>query len=679
MAGRHQRAEEDPWFAGGRGGARGGRGGGRGVGHHGSTSNDDSYSKGRGRGTGSGSNTNAKIDDSGLGTRAASWKKQNQQVTAWSAPMANQGDDGQRLQAHSSAGEGHQQGMGRGKTSIEQAWKERGMASSSGDSQAQKPNEVRPESASVGNDLSRSDAPSNSETQLTPPNQFAQADLVYNRNQGVDRLLDGTWMNFGSVPPSYTDKYSGTLMVSQQVPLTLQNQLKAFASRSMNGVNVATCTFGVTAELLSQKSLEAAPVLPVQKFAEWIADRERQRSKGHGCVLGMGDQDLQLCHVKQDAVQDGDLLDHGFVLGVITAWCKHLPLILKPDHIMLLVLQAITRHVNDQPKELPSLLVTHSGKQRLEVACDDCSYDAMVPQFVRLLKEKVGEFATPAAKRSFTMEFSTSTDIDRLVADITLMDATKQFFEFWYAPMCGFPSITLMGTADDWRKLRKNVEDAINALTTFDFALTWLPALLPALDRFISASEGAPIDACFWNAMCKRCGITDVYSSAHSIGFNGWIHVFFPSLNGKSNPLCVPYSPSRDYAMAGLKDFFMEIKVDMLDDFGTGKTVPVEAMPSGLGEVPLVEHRVDGEVPVKLFGGFVGFTQDPVSKAVCPAVSWYLVRASTARRHEAIRCGAAPLVQQGSWWNWWNSRRRWPKSVHAVMVGCVTDHGCSAR
>jgi hypothetical protein len=349
-----------------------------------------------------------------------------------------------------------------------------------------------------------------------------------------------------------------------------------------------------------------------------------------------------LCEVNDDAanadvLEDPCQLDHGFVLAIVTAWCQHLPLVLKPDHIMLLILQAIARHVNERPEELRSQLVNHEGQMRVEVQTTDCAHEAMVPEMVEKFREKVGELATDGAKDCFSMNFSTSSHTDDTVAAITLMDATQSFFRFSYAPMCGFPSITLLGTVEDWRAMKRQAEEAIKQLTLPELASSWLPAISPVLERFVAAASGEPVDACFWNAMCKRCGITAVYGEAHSVGYNGWMHVFFPSIKGEANPLCMPYSSSHDYVTAGLKGFYKEVRVQSITETvrkGKGRfeevfseqcpTMPATGIPRGLGSAPLMEVRLGVEIPLELHGGFVGFTQDEVSKAVCPAVSWYL-------------------------------------------------------
>eukprot|EP00969_Alexandrium_andersonii_P155470 6874262-Alexandrium_andersonii.AAC.1 len=63
------------------------------------------------------------------------------------------------------------------------------------------------------------------------------------------------------------------------------------------------------------------------------------------------------------------------------------------------------------------------------------------------------------------------------------MDATKSFFSFACMTACGFPSVTLEGTADDWALLRANAEKLVSERGVPDFAAAWLPALLPLLDK----------------------------------------------------------------------------------------------------------------------------------------------------------------------------------------------------
>lgn len=76
----------------------------------------------------------------------------------------------------------------------------------------------------------------------------------------------------------------------------------------------------------------------------------------------------------------------------------------------------------------------------------------------------------------------------------------------------------MMGTKDDWIKLKENVA----ALSKFDLEF-WISKLLPVLDKFIEAASGK-IDKTFWDCCYK----------AHSGGsgvattVKGWVTLFYP-------------------------------------------------------------------------------------------------------------------------------------------------------
>ena len=86
---------------------------------------------------------------------------------------------------------------------------------------------------------------------------------------------------------------------------------------------------------------------------------------------------------------------------------------------------------------------------------------------------------------------------------------------------CGFPSITLTGTAADWERVKVKAE----RLRAYDLDW-WLDALLPALDEFVRAAHGTP-NLAFWRSLCNINTGTSfpVYEP-----LTGWVQVFFPYL-----------------------------------------------------------------------------------------------------------------------------------------------------
>ena len=81
--------------------------------------------------------------------------------------------------------------------------------------------------------------------------------------------------------------------------------------------------------------------------------------------------------------------------------------------------------------------------------------------------------------------FSQVTPTENIAIKMTIMDACKKFFSFKCGTDCGFPSITLEGSEQDWLNLRENAEKLILNRCKKDFAQWWSESLLPLLDKIL--------------------------------------------------------------------------------------------------------------------------------------------------------------------------------------------------
>ena len=78
-----------------------------------------------------------------------------------------------------------------------------------------------------------------------------------------------------------------------------------------------------------------------------------------------------------------------------------------------------------------------------------------------------------------------------------MMDAFKEYFEYYFSTLCGIPEITLEGTVDDWKKLQ------VKTLSLAQFDLQWwTDPLKEILDEFVKASSGN-VDGEFWKSIYK--------------------------------------------------------------------------------------------------------------------------------------------------------------------------------
>ncbi len=117
---------------------------------------------------------------------------------------------------------------------------------------------------------------------------------------------------------------------------------------------------------------------------------------------------------------------------------------------------------------------------------------------------------------------STSTVTTQAAMEIALLDVVQKYFDYTLMTLCGIPSITLLGTVDDW----KNLKSLVSYLGQFDFEW-YTDKLLPIMDEFIATAEGNPRKD-FWAEMVR--------THNHGSGcpkYFGWIKYLF-AYNGKT-------------------------------------------------------------------------------------------------------------------------------------------------
>lgn len=280
-----------------------------------------------------------------------------------------------------------------------------------------------------------------------------------------------------------------------------------------------------------------------------------------------------------------------FFNGMYQAYADHRPFVMSPDMIWLLISQGFARHINANPETMRPYFVDFSGKQSLIVKSDkqledpDLSWEKIFPGFTCQIKKHVGDSLVDL----LTCDFSTTTSLEKLASEITIMEAMKPYFEFivMYC-VCGIPQITLEGTPQDWEK----VLNKARGLKKYNLDW-WITELEPLLEEFAEASRGN-INKVFWRNMFK-------YHSEKEYGapniIDGWIVKFFPyDKDGKRNNL---------KQLKGNKSLPDEIvKVDLKYLEAGDKTVK--------------------EIPLELWAGFIGLTQNKDNFALRPQIGWMI-------------------------------------------------------
>jgi hypothetical protein len=213
-----------------------------------------------------------------------------------------------------------------------------------------------------------------------------------------------------------------------------------------------------------------------------------------------------------------------FVKAVHATFYDHHPLILSPDIIWVTIAQGLANHVDQNAEALRTQFVCHEGKKELVIerpsfvkGSSANDWPGVFPEFSAQIKEHTVEGTVDLIEN----DFSTTGPVEKIVSHITLMDVVQHYFSYSMCCGCGFPSITLSGTPEDWEKVKTKAAQ----LSKYDLDW-WLDGLLPVLDQFIEAARGRP-DVEFWRSLCMINTGTSfpVYSP-----LTGWVQVFFPYL-----------------------------------------------------------------------------------------------------------------------------------------------------
>ena len=195
------------------------------------------------------------------------------------------------------------------------------------------------------------------------------------------------------------------------------------------------------------------------------------------------------------------------------------------------------------------------------------------------------------------------------------MDAFQAYFEYEMRAGCGIPEITLRGTPDDWRDIRRRT-----ALLA-QFELTeWVECLLPVLDNIEETSRGH-IDRNFWNSFFRYDS-----SSGRGAAMTGWIQVLFPYL--------------KDLQTKGKLVVNEYLKTWEVDHIHAKKQCGVPfrqtefirgpyllEVPTGLSSAPVrVLDRHSGEThDMRFIAGMFGVSQDETTNALAPSFGWAIV------------------------------------------------------
>ena len=338
----------------------------------------------------------------------------------------------------------------------------------------------------------------------------------------------------------------------------------------------------------------------------------------------------------------GSVSLHPFLAAVTTAYHSHFPIIFSPDMIWLQILQGLASHVNANAEELRHHFVAHEGKKLIEIKRDEFrrgnpnnDWEGAFAEFSDKMRGHIGA----TTHDLIASGYSTTGPTEQAAMNVAMMDAMQSYFSYAMTTSCGFPSVTLEGTEDDWTMLRQRAAN----LARFDLEW-WTKHLLPFLDQFVETSAGRP-NKDFW---CNFYKLQSVGSGTPHI--HGPINTLFPYF-GKKRPtkqrlvddfevyirntkymgqLSESQIKARIKAFANhqkegsgqLKDTLRRNPFIGRTDLKHREGMTTNDVSTKMNSAPMVWNYHGKMLQMELLAGFIGATQDPKTLAVRPKIGW---------------------------------------------------------
>lgn len=218
------------------------------------------------------------------------------------------------------------------------------------------------------------------------------------------------------------------------------------------------------------------------------------------------------------------IFDNGFISAVYQAYCKHHELILKPDNILLAIEMQFSSYLNKYAEELRNNFVNHQGQKELIIKMLTLDW----PLFIKLtVKEIQKNIKDNTVCEWLLPNFTTTTEQDETIANIVIMATMQKYFSYTCSLECGIPKVTLLGTLEDWLKLRAKINKLLDyeikdskSQQSRGIMKRWHTLLAPILDEFIESYKGN-VNLNFWDKICSR-----IYRGSGSCYLSGWITAF---------------------------------------------------------------------------------------------------------------------------------------------------------
>jgi len=184
---------------------------------------------------------------------------------------------------------------------------------------------------------------------------------------------------------------------------------------------------------------------------------------------------------------------------------------------------------------------------------------------------------------------SVATKLSKISSEIAIMDTFKHYFEYEMMIGCAMTEITLVGSKDDWEKLRSKVTKLKEFNTEDRLQLDWwLEKLVPLVDKIVDQAVSRKIDREFWSKIYQSQDKKGFYEPTPMV--TGWLNIFNPYIlkvqDQKQNWFSYNRAPARS----------------------TFESIHPDELMNGVSKAPVImEHMITKKkYPMTVYGGFLG-------------------------------------------------------------------------
>ena len=331
----------------------------------------------------------------------------------------------------------------------------------------------------------------------------------------------------------------------------------------------------------------------VKKATKWLGWVFCNRSVEKAQQLPVSKQVVTAVGSEENIYSIGDC---GLFAAVLTAYNNHWKLRTSPDDWWFCVIKRVACAIdkNANKKSVRKMFVDHEGKKTIEVVVPDTSiYTVDYSWFFDQISKGVqANIKVPEFVDGMTADFSTTTAVQKIVSQITMMNSVQEYFRFGVKYGCGIPAVEMLGTEDDWSRLKSKLKVLRTLLEPVENDLhlssEWWDVVEKVFNNLLATYQGRAVSEWWSHIMSyENAYLSGVYFAPGEYRYRGWITEF---LEGAK------YAMDIDRMTSGL----LSVPIELKHPSGVQDTAAVVAGMLGF----TVHTDEDKEVSVQPFQGW---------------------------------------------------------------------------